>query len=269
MVLNFITGGAAINVFCLQNHIRLKVVDAGVNHDFARGPAEDFINAKIGWGTRNYMEQPAMTEEQAGKAIEKGKEIVKDIQAKNCNCIGFGEMGIGNTSAATLIMSAITGFGVEECTGRGTGCNEEQLEIKIRTLQKVYDFHHLIQLKNQPLRLLNKVGGFEIAMMVGAFLKAAELKMVIVVDGFIAGSALLIARAIDERVLENCIFAHTSGEKGHEKMLTHLGVRPLLNLGMRLGEGTGAALAIPLIQSAVNFLEEMASFESAGITKKM
>ncbi len=269
MVLNFINGGAAINIFCDQNHIRLKVVDAGVNHDFDMGPAEDFISAKIGRGTLNYMKEPAMTEEQAGKAIELGKEIVQDIQAINCNCIGFGEMGIGNTSAASLIMSALTGFGVEECTGIGTGCNEEQLEIKIRTLQKVYDFHQLFQLKNQPIRLLSKVGGFEIAMMAGAFLKAAELNMVIVVDGFIAGSALLTARAIDERVLENCIFAHTSGEKGHGKMLAYLGVRPLLNLGMRLGEGTGAALAIPLIQAAVNFLEKMASFESAGISKKM
>ena len=268
MVVNFLHGGAAINVFCLQNHIRLIVVDAGVNHDFNDLASEDFISAKIGWGTRNYLEEPAMTEDEAGKAMEKGKEIVNRIHAKNCNCIGFGEMGIGNTSAAALIMSAVTGLEVEECTGRGTGADEAQLETKIKTVKKVHDIHQLSKLRNQPTRLLSKVGGFEIAMMAGAFLKAAELNMVIVVDGFIATSALLISRAFEDRVLENCIFAHTSGERGHEKMLAFLGVRPLLNLGMRLGEGTGAALAIPLIQSAVIFLEKMASFESAGVSKK-
>jgi nicotinate-nucleotide--dimethylbenzimidazole phosphoribosyltransferase len=200
--------------------------------------------------------------------MEKGKEIVNWIHVKNCNCLGFGEMGIGNTSAAALIMSVVTGLEVEECTGRGTGADEAQLETKIRTLKKVHDIHQLSKLRNQPTRLLSKVGGFEIAMMAGAFLKAAELNMVIVVDGFIATSALLIAWDFEDRVLENCIFAHTSGERGHEKMLAFLGARPLLNLGMRLGEGTGAALAIPLIQSAVNFLEKMASFESAGVSKK-
>ena len=268
MVLNFVNGGAAINVFCRQHQLTLRVVDAGVN----------LISAKVGYGTKNYLTEPAMSVYDAIQAIDKGRNIINQIAAAGCNCIGFGEMGIGNTSSATLIMSAITGLPVAEFTGRGAGLNNEQLETKINTLQQVYEKHALNKLGEQPIELLSRVGGFEIAMMAGAYLEAVKQKMIVLVDGFIATAALLIANAIYTAekhktlvsgyttLIDHCIFAHTSQEAGHEKILRHLGVSPLLSLSMRLGEGTGAALAMPLIQSAVNFLNEMASFESAGVS---
>jgi len=275
MVLNFLHGGAAINVFCRQHRIALQVVDAGVNQDIIPASShlkvkggETFINARMGSGTKNYLEGPAMSEAEAQTAIAKGRDIVNAIAANDCNCIGFGEMGIGNTSAASLIMSAVTGRSLTDCIGRGTGVNDEQLRTKIATLEQVYQLHQLQQAGNNAILLLTQVGGFEIAMMTGAYLEAAAQKMVIVVDGFIATAALLLAQLLEPTVLRYCIFAHTSGEKGHEGMLQHLQAKPLLHLGMRLGEGTGAALAIPLVQSAVNFLAEMASFESAGVTDK-
>jgi nicotinate-nucleotide--dimethylbenzimidazole phosphoribosyltransferase len=279
MVLNFLHGGAAINVFCRQHNLTLKVVDAGVNFDFTSVPV-DLISAKIGYGTKNYLDEPAMSVTDARKAIEKGKAIVTQTAAAGCNCIGFGEMGIGNTSSAALIMSAITGLPVVSFTGRGTGLNDEQLQTKIDTLHQVYEKHALNELKEQPMELLARIGGYEIAMMAGAYLEAVRQKMIVVVDGFITTAALLIANAIfalDKHqssvpgfttLTDHCIFAHTSHEAGHEKILRRLGVTPLLNLSMRLGEGTGAALAMPLIQSAVLFLNEMASFESAGVSNK-
>lgn len=266
MVLNFLQGGAAINVFCRQHHIGLSVVDAGVQTDIV-AEAPGFINAKIGYGTANYLEKEAMTEANALAAIEKGRELVRDIAAIGCNCIGFGEMGIGNTSSAALIMSAVTQLPVQACTGRGTGVNDVQLQKKIQTLQQVYAKHKLADCGADAVGLLRKVGGFEIAMITGAYLEAAALRMIVVVDGFITTAALLLARCMQPEVMEVCLFAHTSGEQGHEKMLQWLGVKPLLQLGMRLGEGTGAALAIPLIQSAVLFLEQMASFASAGVSE--
>ena len=267
MVLNFLSGGAAINVFTRQHAIGLTVVDAGVNYDFTNDPVtiDGFVNAKINYGTKNYLEEDAMTDTEVLQAINKGKEIVQHLAANGCNCIGFGEMGIGNTSSASLIMSSIMRIPVEECTGRGTGVNDTQLQIKTETLQKVFLKHELNQLADKPVDLLTKIGGFEIAMITGAYLQAAAQKMIIVVDGFITTAALLVARQIDTSIISNCLFAHTSGEMGHEKMLHYLQVKPLLNLHMRLGEGTGAALAIPLIQSSVHFLNEMASFESAGV----
>jgi nicotinate-nucleotide--dimethylbenzimidazole phosphoribosyltransferase len=272
MVLNFVNGGAAINVFCKQNNIALTVADAGVNFDF--DPSLSIAHLKIRKGTSDYSDSAAMTTEEALAAIEQGKKIVGTIAAAGCNCIGFGEMGIGNTSSASLIMSAITEIPIEECTGRGTGANDEQLRIKINTLKEVHKKHLLHLLTNQPINLLSKIGGFEIAMMVGAYLKAVELKMVIIIDGFISSSALLIAKEIAAQSTAlppfsnwGLVFAHESGEQGHKKMLNYLQASPLLQLGLRLGEGTGAALAIPIIQSAVNFLNEMASFESAGVSK--
>jgi nicotinate-nucleotide--dimethylbenzimidazole phosphoribosyltransferase len=209
-----------------------------------------------------------MTSGETIAAIEAGKEVVADLAAQGCNCIGLGEMGIGNTSSAALIMSYITGIPVDECTGRGTGVNDEQLEKKKETLQQAFRLHlPAIAANPGPLTILEHVGGYEIAMLTGAYLKAAELKMVILVDGFITTSALLLARLLDSQVADGCIFSHCSGESGHAKMLEYLGAEPLLHLGMRLGEGTGAAMAWPLVQSAVNFLREMASFESAGVSK--
>lgn len=266
MVMNFIQGGAAINVFCRQHHIHLTVVDAGVQSDIPV-TAPNFLIAKTGYGTASYLEGNAMSETEAQTAIQKGKDIVKAIAQKGCNCIGFGEMGIGNTSSAALIMSAITHLPIAACTGRGTGTNDKQLATKIQTLQQVYETHQLPEIADNAIALLTHIGGFEIAMMTGAYLEAAAQKMIIVVDGFITTAALLLALLINPAVKNNCVFAHTSGEQGHEKMLAWLQIQPLLQLHMRLGEGTGAALAIPLIQSATLFLNEMASFAAAGVSE--
>jgi len=270
MVMNFLQGGAAINVFCRQHRIALTVVDAGVNFNWNNSITDSsFINAKITFGTKNYLEEPAMTEAETALAIGWGKQIVADIASAGSNCIGFGEMGIGNTSSASLIMSAVTGIAVEDCVGRGTGVSDEQYAIKIATLQTAFRKHlPAIVQSPSPHTILRHWGGFEIAMMTGAFLQAAALKMIIVVDGFITTAALLLAQLIDKRVIDYCIFGHTSNEKGHKKMLEYLHAEPLLQLDMRLGEGTGAALAMPLVQSAVLFMNEMASFDTAGISNK-
>ena len=267
MVLNFIEQGAAINVFTKRNNINLLVVDAGVNYDFSSSSFSDFfIDAKQGLGTKNYLDKNAMSLEEVSSSIEKGKLIVQDINARGCNCIGFGEMGIGNTSSASLIMSAITGISIEACIGRGTGVNDAQLNTKMNILKIVFDKYQLNLLKDEPFELLSTVGGFEIAMMTGAYISAYQAKSIIIVDGFIATAALLIALKIEPLIINNCLFAHTSGEQGHEKVLQYLDVQPILNLGLRLGEGTGAALAMPIVQSAVAFLNEMASFEQAGVS---
>jgi nicotinate-nucleotide--dimethylbenzimidazole phosphoribosyltransferase len=262
MVHNFIRGGAAINVFCRQHQISLKIADAGVNADLqSLSGNPSFIHAKIGSGTRNYLASAAMTFEETERAIAVGRIIVENIAATGCNTIGFGEMGIGNSSSAALIMAALLHLPLSRCVGRGTGVNDEQYKTKLRTLQQVYHTHQAVIDLNSPLKTLQYFGGFEIAMMTGAYMAAADLKMVIVVDGFISTAALLVTHALQPGVIDNCIFGHISGEQGHHQMLHHFQARPLLNLGMRLGEGTGAALAIPLIQSAVNFVNEMASLE--------
>lgn len=263
MVLNFLQGGAAINVFCKQNKINLKVIDAGVDADFQNHPS--LIQAKIARGTKNILESAAMTIDECKKAIETGGNIVTEQYNNECNIIGFGEMGIGNTSSASLIMSKITGIQIDECVGKGTGHNSDGLRRKKDILKSALEKHPI---NNDPLSILSTFGGFEIAMITGAFLKAAELNMTILVDGFIVTSALLIAHKMNPEVLKNCIFTHTSNEQGHVKMLNYLGADPLLNLQMRLGEGTGAAVAFPIIQSAVNFLNQMASFEDAGVSNK-
>jgi nicotinate-nucleotide--dimethylbenzimidazole phosphoribosyltransferase len=276
MVLNFVHGGAAINVFCKQNNIGLTVVDAGVNFDF--DPSLPIVHAKVKKGTTDYTKAFAMLPQDVTACLDKGGEVVQQLFDKGCNTIGFGEMGIGNTSSASLIMYHYTGLLLADCVGKGTGTNEEQLQLKLDTLYYAAQYHDLAQYDITPNSILQRVGGFEIAMMAGAYLKAYELGMVIIVDGFIATAALYSAINIlntpqakqvsidsESNLLRNCIFAHTSGEQGHLKMLQKIGAKPLLNLGMRLGEGTGAALAIPILQSAVNFLNQMASFESAGV----
>jgi len=271
MVLNFLHGGAAINVLCRQHGIGLRIVDAGVNANFTELLGEEeasLLHEKIAHGTRNYLEGEAMSREEAERAMETGKKIVNALYKDGCNCIGLGEMGIGNTSSASLIMSFVTGASVEECCGRGTGVNDQQLETKIATLRAAHRLHvSAIAASPDAMTILQHVGGFEIAMMTGAYLQAASLKMVILVDGFITTAALLLATLLDPKVKDFCIYSHTSGEQGHQRMLAYLDARPLLNLGMRLGEGTGAAMAYPVVQSAMAFLREMASFESAGVSK--
>ncbi len=263
MVLNFLAGGAAINVFSRQHGIALHVVDAGVNFDFKDHP--QLIKAKIGHGTRSYLQEPAMTLDQCRQALARGSEIVDEIHQSGSNVIGFGEMGIGNTSSASILMSLLCGIELEHCIGRGTGLDSTGLKHKIQLLTQAVE-HHVWD--GTPLSALTVFGGFEIAMMCGAFLKAAELKMLLLVDGFIATSAVLVASKFHPHVLEYCCFSHQSDESGHQRLLEYLKAEPLLRLNMRLGEGTGAAMAYPLVQASVNFLNEMASFESAGVSDK-
>lgn len=263
MVANFLAGGAAINVFAQQHQINLKVVDAGVNFDFDNAP--NLIHAKIAPSTQSFLHQKAMTKAQVQACLEKGAEIVTGIHKTGCNIIGFGEMGIGNTSAASLLMSTLCEFSLEDCVGRGTGVNDEQLQNKLNILNEAQQFHGKL---DSTLEVLQTFGGFEIAQMAGAMLEAYRKNMIILVDGFIATSAFLVAYKMDTKILKNAIFCHQSDESGHKKLLGYLNAQPILKLNLRLGEGTGCALAFPIIQSAVAFLNQMASFESAGVSNK-
>jgi nicotinate-nucleotide--dimethylbenzimidazole phosphoribosyltransferase len=262
MIANFLAGGAAISVFARQHNIDLLVVDAGVNADLNDHPK--LINAKIGKGTQNFLSHPAMTADECAQALQAGADQVLRQYESGCNCIGFGEMGIGNTSSAALLMHRLTGLSLVRCVGRGTGLNDGQLQHKIIVLQRALNLH---KGATEPLDVLATFGGFEIAMMVGAYLKAAELGMLILVDGFIASTTLLVANKLNPHVLDYCVFSHVSSEQGHQALLHQFNVKPLLNLELRLGEGSGIALAYPLVQSAVAFLNEMATFDEARVEK--
>ena len=292
MVANFLSGGAAISVFARQHSLKLMIVDAGVNADFPhpnplggcsrRSPTScihavvpggegafrchpQLIDAKIAKGTKNFLTEPAMTSSQCETAIQKGAGLVMQQHQAGCNCIGFGEMGIGNTSSAALLAHCLADMPLAQCVGRGTGLDDNQLQHKHDVLQQAMDFHKGI---TESLDILATFGGFEIAMMLGAYLKAAELGMLILVDGFIASAALLVAYRLHPAVLDYCVFSHVSSEQGHQALLATLNAKPLLNLELRLGEGSGIALAYPLIQSAVLFLNEMATFAGAGVDVK-
>ena len=264
MILNFVAGGAAINVFSKQNGFNLQVVDAGVMGNFP--PTLPIIHQKVAHGTKNSLHESAMTLSEVEKCIELGAKVMQDIFEKGCNVIGFGEMGIGNTSSASLLMSKICDIPLVDCVGRGTGVDNEGFKHKISILATVLNKH---QEEESTLQTLANLGGFEIAQMVGAMLQAAQNQTIILVDGFIATSAFLVAHALEPNVLDYAIFCHQSDESGHKRMLEYLNVEAILKLNLRLGEGTGCALAYPIIQAAVNFLNEMASFESAGVSGEM
>jgi nicotinate-nucleotide--dimethylbenzimidazole phosphoribosyltransferase len=263
MVHNFVNGGAAINVFCRQHSIAIEVIDAGVNGDLSTLPVKQ---AKVALGTRNFLHEKAMSAEQCEQAIARGAMLVRAESEAGCNIIGFGEMGIGNTSAATALFSALSGVSVEDCVGRGTGLDDHGLQHKTAVLKAALEKHGKI---HDPFDILCTFGGFEIAMMVGAILAACEQRMVVLIDGFIASSAAAIAFALEPHARDYCIFSHLSNESGHKKMLDYLQVTPLVSLGMRLGEGSGVAVTYPLIVSAVQFLNEMASFADAGVAEKL
>lgn len=264
MVLNFMNGGAAINVFTRQHDIQLLLVDAGVDYDFEK--SEKLIDAKINHGTNNFLEQPAMTEDECRQCFEKGAELVRQVKATGCNVIGFGEMGIGNTSSAALIMSKLLAIPIEDCVGRGTGLDDQQLSQKIAILSEALKIHQNVS--SDPVTVMQTFGGFEIAMMCGAMMEAARHDMIILVDGFIASASYLCAFQMFPSIKNNAVFCHQSDEKGHRLLLNALEAEPVLKLDLRLGEGTGCALAYPILASAVAFFNEMASFESAGVSNK-
>ena len=262
MVMNFCAGGAAINAFCRQNGIDLNVIDVGVDFDF---PAEmPAVNAKVAKGSRNMRNEPAMTLEECKKAMDTGAKFVDEKANGGCNTIAFGEMGIGNTSPSSLLMHRFTGLDIETCTGRGAGLNDGQLDKKTKILKEISEKYD----PKTPEETLATFGGIEIAAIVGGMLEAAKRGMIVLVDGFISTASALTAINIDPSIKDNFVFCHASEEKGHKLMLEKMGVRPLLNLSMRLGEGTGAAVALPIVKSAVTFINEMASMEDAGVSNK-
>ncbi|MCP5228274.1 nicotinate-nucleotide--dimethylbenzimidazole phosphoribosyltransferase [Accumulibacter sp.] len=265
MVENFLAGGAAINVFARQNGLQLQIIDAGVAHDF--GPRDGLVDAKIGFGTHNYLEQAAMSADDCAAALARGAVIARQLADQGCRVIGFGEMGIGNTAAAALLTHQFTGTPLADCVGRGTGLDDAGLARKQALLAQAARRAALAP-DAPAAKVLAEFGGFEMAMITGAMLAAAERGILLLIDGFIVTSALLVAVRIAPAVREYCVFCHRSAEPGHQAQLNALQAEPLLDLGLRLGEGTGAALAWPLVRAAAAFLNEMASFESAGVSKQ-
>ena len=263
MVENFLAQGAAINVFARQNDCALQVIDAGVNHEF--GPRDGLTDRKLGPGTRNFALEPAMTRQQCEAALAAGMGLVAEIGG---NVVGFGEMGIGNTTAAAALMHKLTDIPVAQCVGAGTGLSADGILHKQRVIEAAVAHHASVSGGLDVLEVLATFGGFEIAMMAGAMLKAAERRMVLLIDGFIVTSALLVAARLQPAILDYCIFSHCSDESGHQRLLEEIGAHPLLQLGLRLGEGTGCALALPLLHASVNFLNQMATFESAQVSEK-
>jgi len=264
MVYNFLDGGAGINVLARQAGARIVVVDMGVATELEPNP--QLLSRKIASGTQNISLGPAMTGEQAVTAIETGIEVVVAEVAKGLDIVGTGDMGIGNTTASSAICAIMTGKPVAEVTGRGTGITDEQLAHKIEVIKKALTVNRPDP--SQPLDVLAKVGGFEIGGLVGVMLGAAAHHIAVVIDGFISGTAALIATALAPRLTDFLIAAHVSAEAGHKSLLRHLGLKPLLDLGMRLGEGTGAALGIFLAEAAARVLAEMSTFAEAEVSEK-
>jgi nicotinate-nucleotide--dimethylbenzimidazole phosphoribosyltransferase len=260
MVENFLAGGAAVSVLARQHGLALTVVDCGVRHEFA--PRPGLVVAKVAAGSDDVSLGPAMSATQRELAMAHGAALVRDLPG---NVLLLGEMGIGNTSAASLLMARLTGQPLADCVGRGTGLDDAGLARKLAVLAQALQANAYAQ---TPLEALAALGGLEIATMTGAVLQAAQQRRLIVVDGFITTAAVAVAAALAPAVLQRCVFAHASAESGHARWLVQLGAWPLLDLGLRLGEGSGAALAWPLIESSCRLLAEMASFEAAGVSDR-
>jgi nicotinate-nucleotide--dimethylbenzimidazole phosphoribosyltransferase len=264
MVYNFLRGGAAINV--LARHVGAQVVicDAGVASDLT--PHPELIVKKVAYGTKNMAHGPAMTDHEAIKAVTAGIEIVETLVRQGVNIIGTGDMGIGNTTASSAIVAVITGTPVEQVTGRGTGIDDGTLSHKVAVIQKSIAVNKPDRLNGMDV--LRKVGGFEIGALAGVFLAAAAHRIPVVIDGFISGAAALIAAAIEPKVKEYMLPSHCSVEQGHRITLNYLGLKPLFDFDMRLGEGTGAALGIGIAEAGIKIINEMATFKDAGVSEK-
>ncbi|MCW8834390.1 MAG: nicotinate-nucleotide--dimethylbenzimidazole phosphoribosyltransferase, partial [Colwellia sp.] len=262
MVANFAHGGAAINVFCQQFGWQLSVVDSGILHP-PEAPSS-VINHRLGSITKAINQQAAMTQGQVEQGFEFAKQHISKIKKTGCNLVAFGEMGIGNTTIASAIMAALMKLPAHDVVGRGTGVSDDVVKKKQQVIEQALALHSedLVDAK----AILRCLGGFELVQITAAMLAAAEQNMIIVVDGFICTAAAMLAIELNANAKGYMIFAHCSGEQGHQKMLHWLQVKPLLNLGLRLGEGTGAALALPIIQAAVAFYNDMASFADAEVT---
>ncbi|MCL2883097.1 MAG: nicotinate-nucleotide--dimethylbenzimidazole phosphoribosyltransferase [Coriobacteriia bacterium] len=261
MAWNILAGGAGINAFCKQNGIAVVFVDAGI--DWPDEHPEGMIDHWMGPGTGNCLADDAMSAGAVKACLEAGAAVVDENVAADCTIIGFGELGIGNTSSASLLMSALTGLPMADCAGPGTGLVGEGLAKKIEILTDAQAAHAQPANGSEALRMF---GGFEIAQMTGAMLRAYETGRILMIDGFVASAAFLVAQSIEPEIVNNAIYCHESGEPGHARLLAYLGGQPLLHLKMRLGEGSGCAVAYPIICSALAFLTDMASFDDAGVS---
>ena len=264
MVYNFLNGGAGVNVIARQISARLVIVDMGVAAKMRSNPR--LLSRKVAPGTSNMVLGPAMTEEAARRSLEVGIEVVTNEVGKGLDIIGTGDMGIGNTTSSSAICAVMTRNAVSKVTGKGTGIPDGQLDHKVAVIEKAIKLNKPDS--GKPLEVLAKVGGFEIGGITGVILGAAANRIPVVIDGFISGAAALIAAALAPQVKDYLIAAHVSAEPGHRLVLDHLGLKPLLDLGMRLGEGTGAALGIFLAETAARVLSEMATFADAGVSEK-
>jgi nicotinate-nucleotide--dimethylbenzimidazole phosphoribosyltransferase len=265
MVYNFLRGGAAINVLARQVGARVIIADLGVASVLERH--SQLKDKKVALGTHNIAEGPAMSREEAIRSIEAGMELVEEELTKGMDILGTGDMGIGNTTPSSAITAVLTGVDVAAVTGKGTGLDEEGWKRKVKVIEKALAL-------NQPdpkdtIDVLSKVGGFEIGGIVGLILAGARYRIPVVIDGFISGAAALIATSLSPQVKPYLIASHQSAEPGHKRILEHLGLIPLLNLNMRLGEGTGAALGIFLVEASLKILDEMATFAEAGVAEKI
>jgi nicotinate-nucleotide--dimethylbenzimidazole phosphoribosyltransferase len=267
MVYNFLRGGAGINVLARHVGARVIVVDMGVAEklQIANCKMQNFIDKKINYGTKNIAKEPAMTREEAIRSIEAGIEVFEKELSRGIDIVGTGDMGIGNTTASSAIASVIMAKSVEDMTGRGTGIDDQALSHKVKVIKKAIRI-------NKPnardgIDVLSKVGGYEIGGLVGVILAGAQNRVPIVIDGFISGAAALIAYQLEPKVKDYMIAAHCSVEKGHRIILDFMGLRPLLDLDLRLGEGTGAALGISIVEAGIKILTQMATFKSAGVSE--
>lgn len=262
MIANFWTGGAGINFLARQHGFDLKIVDAGVNYDFKSN--DPIIHKKIRKSTRNYLREAAMTSEEMDLAISRGAECVQTCFDEGCNIIGFGEMGITNTSSSALWMAYFTGIPLDKCIGAGCDHTGSIIDHKYNVLkQSMENYNGNASAED----IMCYFGGYEMVMAVGAMLKAAELRMLILIDGFIMTACLLMASRLNKEVLNYCIYGHQGDEAGHKLLLDYLHAKPILNLGLRLGEGTGALCAYPVVDSAVRMINEMSSFKEIQVTK--
>lgn len=267
-MINFTRGGGGVNLFCRQHGFRLYIVDVGVDHDLSAYP--DILYRKVRkQGTRNFLHEPALTFSEVKSALAVGRELVETCHAEGCNLISLGEMGIGNTSPSALWMSLLLDIPLERCVGAGAGLGSDGVNHKLRVLQQCLKrvIDRAAGGTLSPTDIMQELGGLEMVVAVGAMLRAAELGMVILVDGFIMSAAMLMASRLRPETMLNAVFCHVGDERGHRLMLDAMHVSPLLSLGMRLGEGTGALCAYPLVESAVRMINEMNDFQHAGITK--
>ncbi len=263
-MINFGKGGGGVNMFCRQHGFKLRVVDVGVDYDFDLGKYPHIINRKIAYGTRNFLHEAAMTQEEYERALAIGAEIVDECHAEGCNVISFGEMGIANTSPSSVWMHLFLNIPLDKCVGAGAGLNNDGILHKYEVLKESVERY---KQKHASENAIAYFGGYEMVAAMGGMLRAAEHRMIVLVDGFIMTACMLAASQIDKAVLEYAVFGHCGDESGHKLMLDGMGAQPLLSLGLRLGEGTGAICAYPIIQSAVNMINEMDNFAHAEITK--